>query len=137
MKALTIKQPWLHAILHEGKDIENRSWKRDFRGWLALHAAKTPRRDAEFPRGVRVPDLQTLDCSAICGVARVTGIVTSSRSKWFRQPDRGEINYGWKLENVIVLQKPIRCKGTLNLWDLPPNILRALRRQLPRLKLAE
>jgi hypothetical protein len=22
MKALTIKQPWVHAILHEGKDID-------------------------------------------------------------------------------------------------------------------
>jgi hypothetical protein len=31
MKALTIKQPWVHAILHEGKDIENRSWQRNFR----------------------------------------------------------------------------------------------------------
>jgi hypothetical protein len=51
MKALSIKQPWVHAILHEGKDIENRSWRRDFRGWLALHAAAQPRRNAVFPRG--------------------------------------------------------------------------------------
>jgi hypothetical protein len=28
MKAMSIKQPWVHAILHEGKDIENRSWQR-------------------------------------------------------------------------------------------------------------
>jgi hypothetical protein len=67
----------------------------------------------------------------------VTGIVTSSRSKWFYQPGRGEINYGWKLEDVTVLKKPIPCKGTLHLWDLPPHVLRALRRQLPRLKLDE
>jgi hypothetical protein len=25
MKAMTIKQPWVHAILHEGKDVENRT----------------------------------------------------------------------------------------------------------------
>ena len=36
MKALSIKQPWVHAILREGKDVENRSWQRSFRGWLAL-----------------------------------------------------------------------------------------------------
>jgi hypothetical protein len=43
MKALSIKQPWVHAILHEGKDIENRSWQRSFRGWLALHASAHPK----------------------------------------------------------------------------------------------
>jgi len=26
MKALSIKQPWVYAILNEGKDIENRSF---------------------------------------------------------------------------------------------------------------
>src|SRR5213592_4281271 len=56
MKALTIKQPWVHAILREGKDIENRSWQRRFRGWLAIHASAQPRRGAEYPRGVLIPD---------------------------------------------------------------------------------
>jgi hypothetical protein len=46
MKALSIKQHWVYAILREGKDIENRSWKRDFRGWIALHASGTRRNDA-------------------------------------------------------------------------------------------
>jgi hypothetical protein len=46
MKALTIKQPWIYAILREGKDIENRSWRRSFRGWVALHASATPQRNA-------------------------------------------------------------------------------------------
>ena len=55
MKALSIKQPWVHAILCEGKDIENRSWQRTFRGWLALHASAQPQRDADFPNGIRVP----------------------------------------------------------------------------------
>jgi hypothetical protein len=30
LKALSIKQPWV--IRCEGKDIDNRSWQRDFRG---------------------------------------------------------------------------------------------------------
>jgi len=40
-----------------------------------------PAAAAWFPRGSTVPDLDTLDYSAICGVARVVGIVTKSRSK--------------------------------------------------------
>lgn len=136
MKAITIKQPWVHAILHEGKDIENRSWQRSFRGWLAIHAAAQPRRDVDFPRGHRVPDLGKLSYSAICGVACVVDIVTKSRSKWFWRPDDGSINYGWILEDVKGLKTPIPCKGALGLWNLPPDVLRELQSQLPKLKLS-
>ncbi len=134
MKALTIKQPWVHAILHEGKDIENRCWQRSFRGWLAIHASAQPRRDAGFPRGHRIPDLDTLDYSAICGVARVVDMVTKSRSKWFWRPDDGSTNYGWVLAEVKTLKTPIPCKGALGLWDVPPQVLHELQRQLPKLE---
>jgi len=77
MKALSIKQPWVHAILREGKDIENRTWTTKHRGWIALHASATPRRatDDDFPGRIRCPDLKSLDYSAICGVARLTDII--------------------------------------------------------------
>jgi hypothetical protein len=81
MKAITIKQPWVYAILCEGKDIENRSWRRSFRGWLAIHASAQPQRGAEFPRGIRVPDLDTLDYSAIVGsLALWTSFPRAARS---------------------------------------------------------
>ncbi len=135
MKALSIKQPWVHAILHEGKDVENRSWQRDFRGWVALHASAKPIRDEKFPRGHQVPPLEDLDYSAICGIARVVDMVTKSRSKWFHRPDDGEVNYGWVLADVKPLAKPIPCKGALGLWDVPPKVLKELQRQFPKLKL--
>jgi hypothetical protein len=31
-KALTIRQPWAHSIIHLGKDVENRSWRTDYKG---------------------------------------------------------------------------------------------------------
>lgn len=131
MKALSIKQPWLHAILHEGKDIENRTWSRDFRGWLALHASSKPIRDAAFPRGVPVPDLADLDYSAICGIARVVDIVTKSRSRWFWRPDDESVNYGWVLADVTPLKTPVPCKGALGLWEVSPDVARKVRRQVP------
>jgi hypothetical protein len=133
VKALSIKQPWVHAILHEGKDIENRSWQRVYRGWIAIHASAQPIRDAEFPRGHRPPDLAALDYSAICGVARLTDIVTKSRSKWFWRPDDGSTNFGWVLTDIIALETPIPCKGSLGLWDVPTSVLKQIRRQLPNL----
>jgi hypothetical protein len=127
LKALTIKQPWVHAILHEGKDVENRSWRRSFRGWLAIHAAATPNRHAVFPRGVRMPDLAELDYSAIVAIARIADIRDSARSRWFDQPAPREINYGWMLKDVRKLEKPILCKGALGLWNVPESIVANIR----------
>jgi len=136
MKALSIKQPWVWAILHAGKDVENRSWQRSHRGWLALHASGQPRRGAVMPRGIHCPELKTLDYSAICGVARVVDMRTTSRSKWMYRPDDGSINYGWILAEVTALPKPIACKGALGLWTVAPTIAAAIRRQLPSLDLS-
>ena len=135
MKALSIKQPWVHAILHEGKDIENRSWKSNYRGWIALHASAKPLTSPveEF----RCPDLKSLDYSAICGVARLIDITTNSRSKWFYRPDDGSINYGWVFADATPLKKPIPCKGALGVWEIPSEISLIIRRQLPKLKLEE
>lgn len=38
LRALTIRQPWAWAIIHGGKDIENRSWNTKHRGPLVIHA---------------------------------------------------------------------------------------------------
>ncbi len=39
MKALSIKQPWAGLIAHGVKDIENRTWKTNFRGRFFIHAS--------------------------------------------------------------------------------------------------
>lgn len=132
MKALSIKQPWVHAILREGKAIENRRWQAKHRGWIALHASAKPQYGDTYPRGMKTPDFDKLDYGAICGVARVVDMVTKSRSKWFTRPSPGDINYGWALADVKRLRKPVKCKGMLGLWKIPPNTLRSIKRQLPK-----
>ena len=134
MKALSIKQPWLWAIICAGKNVENRSWKTKYRGWIALHASAkpVPLGDFEMPRGVHCPDLKSLDFSAICGIARLVDIRTSIRSKWFYRPGRGQVSYGWVLEDVIQLKRPIACTGSLGVWTVSPRVRRAIQRQLPR-----
>lgn len=131
MKALSIKQPWVHAILHLGKDVENRTWKTKHRGWIALHASAKPDRDGRFPGRPKTPDLEDLDYSAICGVARIVTVVEKSRSKWFHRPKDGSVNHGWVLEEVIPLEEPIPCKGGLGLWKVPPGVVRKIKKQLP------
>lgn len=50
MKALSLRQPWLFAVTHLGKRVENRCWNTSFRGEFLLHAAvgcgKSEYRDA-------------------------------------------------------------------------------------------
>ena len=102
-------------------------------GWL-FTPQPSAQRNAGFPRGIRVPDLATLDYSAICGVARVVDIVTKSRSKWFWRPDDGSTNYGWVLSDVTALKTPIPCKGALGLWEVAPEVFHEIQRQLPEAK---
>jgi hypothetical protein len=70
-------------------------------------------------------------------IARVVDIVTKSRSWWYHRSNDGSINYGWVLGDVKPLKKPIHCKGALGLWDVPPSVLRVIKRQLPRVNLDE
>lgn len=50
MKALTVQQPWAWAIVHGGKDIENRTQLWKHRGPLAIHAgARISDRGMESP----------------------------------------------------------------------------------------
>lgn len=47
MKALSIRQPWAHAIInygHFGKDVENRKWLTKHRGRVLIHAGSTVNR---------------------------------------------------------------------------------------------
>ena len=37
-KALSVRQPWAWAILHGGKNVENRSWPTRHRGRIWIHA---------------------------------------------------------------------------------------------------
>src|SRR5256885_2163932 len=40
MKALTLTQPWASAVALGYKTIETRSWRTNYQGSLAIHAAK-------------------------------------------------------------------------------------------------
>ena len=40
VKVLSVRQPWAWLIVAGLKDIENRTWKTDYRGRLLIHAGK-------------------------------------------------------------------------------------------------
>lgn len=94
--ALSVRQPWAWAIIHAGKDIENRSWQAvnhglKRRGRIAIHAAKGMTRD-EYEDAA-----DWIRRCGIIGSVEVVDVVSESTSLWFFGP-RG-----------LVLQDPKPC----------------------------
>lgn len=120
--ALSVRQPWTWAILHAGKDIENRSWQAvnhglNQRGRIALHASKGMTKEeyedaAEFMvgLGITTPPPHELPRGCIVGSVEVVDVVTKSDSKWFFGP-RGLV-----LRDPIACQ-PIPCVGALGYFE--------------------
>lgn len=115
--ALSVRQPWAWAIIHAGKDIENRSWQAvnwglNQRGRVAIHASKGIGRDeyddardtinqilkAHPASGFECPAAIDLLRGGIIGTVDVVDVVTDSDSDWFFGP-RG-----------LVLRNPAPCE---------------------------
>lgn len=96
--ALSVRQPWAWAIIHSGKDIENRSESFIKMGYfriksIAIHAGKGMTRE-EYESGRKFivdisgqcPRPQDLIYGGIIGFVTVLGNVTESESPWFVGP---------------------------------------------------
>jgi hypothetical protein len=118
MKALSVQQPYAYKIIFERKDIENRTWRTNFRGTVAIHASMKFHPDAE---DLSDKQKKKLVRGAIIGVVDVVDCVEEHKSKWFGGP------IGFVLKNPRPLKEPIPCKGKLNFWDVPPKIEREIK----------
>ena len=100
---LSIRQPWAHRILHEGKDVENRDWRHRFRGFFLIHAGvsteELPVSQLHLPRG------------GIVGLAQIVDCVDRSESEWFVG------RYGFVLHNALALDLT-PCRGRLGFFYL-------------------
>lgn len=124
MKALTIRQPWAWLIANGFKDIENRSWRTNYRGKFYIHAAKTMSASDKavalslyngfFPDSnvpiKDAPDTINLLLGGIIGVAEIVDCVSESDSKWF------EGDYGFVIKNAKTLPFT-SCIGRLRFFE--------------------
>ena len=139
MKALSLTQPWATAIARGVKTVETRSWSTRFRGQIAIHASKGFPADARDFASVehtlgRLPS--SVPLGAIIAVATIVNVVQTEEiesqvdeiERLYGDFSRGR--FGWILEDVIALPKPIPCRGALSLWDVPEEVERQIREQL-------
>ena len=150
MKALSIKQPWASLIVHGIKDIENRTWKTNFRGRIYVHASakpdplkfnaltKTQRFDAETsPNSFDPLYFDDLPVSSIIGEVDIVDCVINHSSIWAEKmevdvcPNTGvqilrkgqKYIWNWVLANPVRYEKPIPAKGKLSFWEPDPQTL--------------
>lgn len=124
--ALSVRQPWAWAIIHAGKDIENRSAYSVRAGGMvvcpvAIHAA-SGMRQAEYDwavwrmaqDGVTVPPAADLPRSAVIGQVEVADFVEASDSPWFGGP------VGLVLRDPVACD-PIPAKGARGYFEWTPS----------------
>lgn len=131
IKALSIRQPWVWAILSAGKRIENRPRRFHYRGTICIHASlyEPAVRDllslhevldevvsgrAQAPAskysGHTLQWARSLRRGGIVGTADIVDCVEQSDDPWFFGP------YGLVLDNAQPVEF-IPVKGALGLFD--------------------
>ncbi len=133
MKAITLCQPWAGLVAAGVKTIETRTWSTDYRGPLAIHAAKGfgylggisgyRRVCSEEPmRGTieRHPDYLTETFGAVLCVVDLVGVYPVTAVLFGIEEFLSDVTPGrfaWMLKNLKLLDLPIPARGKQGLWE--------------------
>lgn len=125
--ALSLRQPWAYAVLHLGKDVENRRWRSRYRGRVILHASQTfDPVGLEYLRhaGFEVP--AALPRGAYVGEVTVVSCVGAAdcESPWGFGP------WCYSLERPAAYRTPVPGKGRLGFYHVPEEVRRSLKEAL-------
>lgn len=135
MKCLTVMQPWASLLVGGFKQHETRSWKPEYRGLVAIHAARKldpvlvelchqePFRSAllrlgykgpaELPRGYVIGIVELVD---ILSTNRIGPMDISEEERKFGDFRPGR--YAWKMANPTRLPLPFVMSGRLGLFEI-------------------
>ena len=147
MKALTLTQPWATLVAIGAKRIETRSWNTNYRGPLAIHAAKGFPKWAEalcheepFRSALANSDFLPLGgVLATCNLVSVIPVVRFQKSpvleldgpdgrQYHYELTKTEMQFGdyspgryaWLLDGVRCLDGVETARGALGLWEWTP-----------------
>ena len=120
MKVLSLKQPWAELVVDGKKKIELRKWNTKFRGEFFIHASRIPDSDAmkrfDFKEN-------SLPLGFIIGKAKLVDVkkyenktdFLNDKNLHLATSDWGE--YGFLLNDVERLDKPVPALGKLGFWE--------------------
>lgn len=156
MLALTIVRPMDWAIIHGGKDVENRVWPCPdsvVGKYICVHSGL--KWDVDYEQSVRshvrasMPVVPQFPMTATWTGGRIVGVVRVDRVREppFRAPmfqDGGVVDDGppqspwamdgqchWHVSGAIALATPVPARGAQKLWRVPAETEAKIRAQLP------
>lgn len=141
MLGLTLTQPWASLMALGEKSFETRSWRTNYRGWVAIHAAKGFPNEAQrvcrqktVLDALHGLDVDTLPLGKIIAVGRLVECVSTAYMSVSEQ-ERAFGDYSWgrfafAFEDIRALAKPIPCKGALRFWDIPAGVAELLNKAI-------
>lgn len=137
MKTISLWQPWATLVALGVKRYETRSWPTNYRGPLAIHAAKRPAKPVEWPFGIRTAlkesgfgwDGEGLPYGCIVCTVELVNVVrtetmflpSTSRERWFGDYTPGR--FAWRLANVQPVDN-IPTRGSQGFWEIPDELLK-------------
>lgn len=154
MKALTLNQPYASLFVLGIKHHETRSWRTDYRGPLAIHAAlglpgwarraliEVPAIRAAFfpalgPRAYPTMGewrsvIQALPRGVVVATATLVNVVPVTVAPHLTETecqvgDYTPGRFAWLLQDVCVLEQPAVARGNRRLWDWEPSLAQAAR----------
>ena len=129
MKVLSITEPYATLIKENKKFIETRSWKTNYRGELYIHASSSK----NFSKWENNLDLVNLvgnmslsfgniicKCNLIDCIYMTKDYIENIKGNNYQEficGDYKEGRYAWILDEIIPLEKPIKVKGQLSIWN--------------------
>lgn len=147
MRILTVRQPWAWAIIHGGKDVENRvrNLAGAYRGPVAIHAGLA----WDNAGGMRIWEINKIEIppfetsgvwdthGAILGVVDLVDVhvaraaASGTLVDWAEHTRPGELCSAWSewdsyhlvLKDPRPLATPIPYKGALGLRRLPDDVV--------------
>lgn len=125
MKALTLWQPWASFIARGVKQYETRNWETNYRGPLAIHAAKRPVSLDVFDFLAIYSDIEHVKMffplQSIVAIVELVAIHPADRISVSEKEkllgDYSPGRFAWELKLKEKLEKPIPAKGKPGLWD--------------------
>lgn len=147
MRGITVRQPWAWAIVHGGKDVENRTRSLGpYRGPVAIHAGLDDADEAPPSLWLqhadhyrrthphRDPDVIHSERGVIIGVVDLVDVheATPPEVEWCGCSAWAERFYVHHLvlANPRPLARPIPWRGALGLWRVPDELEASIREQV-------
>jgi len=126
--ALTLTNPWAHAITHHDKRVENRPWLPPgavHHFWL--HAGRSWDEAGLFRLG-RLGCQHEAITSAIVALVSIPGICVAGPKGYTCGCGAWAVTglYHWSLQVVRVLKEPVPCRGYQGFWYPSPELAEQL-----------